>query len=213
MRNTGGTPLTRKRTWTVPILLLTITGLMILLVLASSRLLLVQLEHNRVKGQLLAERYNYALIFTSRLTEGANLLLQGEQSNDFRQAHLLWGEARGVSGEALQLLAEALSRTSGQSQAEAVEQLQAAMETLTGEAGGWLLRFAERDGPLAAPEEEALRHLLADAEAMHEQLKRFRPPTLDAGFRQMAAGVDWVEPAAAASRQFLDLATQLNEQQ
>jgi len=205
--------LTRKRTWTVPILLIIITGLMILLVLTYSRLLVIDLEYKKEEGRLLAKRYNDALLFSARLAEGANLLLQDGQAVHRRQAYLLWGEAKGVSGETLQLLAEAASRSSGEQREEEAAQLQAAVETLAGEEGGLLLRFAEHDGPLTTPQEEALRLVLAGAEAMQAELKLYRPPTLDAGFRQMAAGVDWVEPAAEAGRKLLDLAAQLGERQ
>lgn len=197
-----------KRTYTVPILLIIVTVLTILLVLAYSKLLLSQQRQAAEEGLRLAEQYEQAALLANRLQDGAEALLQGAAA-DRPQAAWLLGEADGAKKEALKLFKDASSRTDEPSSEDADKQLQDAMDALFAESGGVLSRLAEQAEPLSSEQKAMLQAVRDGAASMNESLGRFRLPTVDSGYRSMAAGVDWVEPALEAGRSLIEIAGQL----
>lgn len=181
----------------------------ILLVLSYSKLLLVQQEQKSDEGQRLAERYNYALMFADRLIRGTEMLLADEALTSRLQAKLLLGEAAAVNEEVSGLLAEASRNISGLKYAEALQPFAAAMTKLSGEEEGWLYSVAAHEGPLEAPEVEALKIVRDGAVHMQEALRQYRPPTGIAGFRRMAAGEEWADHAYAAGHGLIEMAVKL----
>lgn len=198
-----------KRSYTVPVLLVIITVMAVFLVLAYSKLLLHQQQQTKEAGQRLAERYNYALMFADRLQQGTDLLLQSEEMKDRLKAKSLLGEAAGTAGETLGILADASRRSGGLSEEEALKPLSEAVTQLMGSPSGSLYVVGEHDGPLTADEQRMLNVVRDGAAQMQQQLKQFRPPTGEAGFRTMNAGEAWVEHALAAGKTLVDTAAKL----
>ncbi|MBW5444900.1 hypothetical protein GE107_02325 [Cohnella sp. CFH 77786] len=198
-----------KRTYTVPVLLLILTVMAILLVFVASKLLLAQQKESKETGERLAQQYNYTLIFADRLREGADRLLRDESAANRIAAKKLLGEAAMAGDVSLGLLAEASSRASGKPLKEALKPLSEAMGKIMGEQSGSLYGVAEHEGPLTAAEKDLLAAVRDGAAAMKDKLSVFRPPTGDAGYRSMAAGAGWVDPAADAGRTLIDTAFKL----
>lgn len=196
-----------KRTYTVPILLVMMTVLSILLVLVYSKQLLSQQERAVEEGRRLAEQYEGAVILANRLQGGAEALLQGAAADRPRAAWLL-GEADGVKSEALKLFQVAAARAESPSE-EAPAKLEAALDALFAESGSDLSRMAEQAEPLSSGQLALLQAIRDGAASMNESLARFRLPTVDSGYRSMAAGTDWIEPALEAGRALVDIADRL----
>jgi len=197
-----------KRNYTVPVLLVILTVMAILLVLAYSKLLLAQQQRAVEEGRRLAEQYEQAAILANRLQDGADALLQGASSDRLQAAWLL-GEADGAKKEALKLFEGAIAKAGTPSSEDTAERLQAAMNALFDESGSTLRRLAEQAEPLSADQTALLQAIRDGAASMNESLGRFRLPTVDSGYRSMAAGADWVEPARRASQALIGLAALL----
>ena len=199
-----------KRSYTVPILYLALTIMAILLVLSYSKQLLTQQELTLKDGKRLASQYDYALIFADRLHDGAELLLQGNSSADMLKAAVRVGEADAVKAEAGGIFAAALDRGGSSADGESPhDRIEAALAALFDESGGAAIGLAEQEAPYSADQIERLQAVKDASAAMREALSRFRPPTVDAGYRSMAAGVDWVDAAASAAQSLLSLASEL----
>jgi len=198
-----------KRSYTIPILLVILTLMAILLVLAYSKLLLTQQERSIEQGRLLAEQYDHAVILANRLQEGAEALLQNGTEADRAHAAWLLGEADGVKKEALKLFAGASARAGSPSGNATDQQLQAAMDALFAESGSALTRMTEQAEPLSADQTALLQAVRDSAASMSEALGRFHQPTVDSGYRSMAAGADWVDPALSAAGTLIEMAAQL----
>lgn len=194
-----------KRTYTVPVLLILLTALSILLVLSYSKLLLSEQMQKVEHGRLLAEQYEQASIFANRLQDGADALLQGSAAD---RAHAAWllGGADGTKQEALRLLLDAAERSDPPSPVETGE-LQAAFDALFADADDALNRLALQAEPLSADQTAWLQAVRDGAASMNESLGRFRVPTLDSGFRSMAAGAEWVAPALEAGQALIGIAS------
>ncbi len=197
-----------KRNYTVPILLVIVTVMAILLVLAYSKLLLTQQQQAVEEGRRLADQYEQAVILANRLHDGADALLQGAVADRVQAAWLI-GEADGVKKEALKLFEGATAIADTPSSEDTAEQLQAAMDALFAESDSALHRMAEQTEPLSADQTALLQAVRDGAASMNESLGRFRLPTVDSGYRSMAAGADWVEPARQASHVLIGIAAQL----
>lgn len=200
-----------KRSYTVPILLLMMTGLAILLVLFFSKLLIAEQAANTEAGKRLAEKYQYALLFADRLHSGSDLLLREGPAPERLKAKMLLGEAVTASGETVGLLAEAVRRHTGQTYEEAYKSLLEAMTAMIGEQSGKIYSVAEHEGPLTGEEKELLLAVRDAAAGMKEQLTTFRLPNSDAGYRNMAAGEGWSEPALKAADILTNLAGQFGQ--
>ncbi|WP_123039806.1 hypothetical protein [Cohnella candidum] len=198
-----------KRSYTVPVLLLIITGLAILLMLIYSKLLFTQQKEYTDAGKRLAERYNYALIFADRLGTGADLLLKDGSVADRLKAKKLLGEASMAGGETVGILAEASSRSTGQSFEEAFKPVSEAMTRIMSEQAGNVYGVSEHEGALTAEEKELLTAVRDGASKMKEQLLVFRPPTVDSGYRTMNAGGEWIAQAVAAGQTLIDTAAKV----
>jgi len=199
----------RKRTYTVPVLLILLTLLAILIVLVYSKLLLLQQEQSKEEGKRLSERYNYALIFADRLKNGSDALLKDGSMTERLKAKEQLGEATMAAGETMGILTEAVHRDSGQSYEEAFKPLSEAMTKMMSEQSGHVYGVAEHEGPLTQEEKDMLLIVRDGAAKMEEELLKFRPPSVDAGFRSMAAGQDWVGPALAAGKALEETAAKL----
>jgi hypothetical protein len=199
-----------KRSYTVPILLIIITGMSIMLVMLYSKLLLAQQYQTTEDGQRLAERYNIAVRFAASLSEGTNLLLRDASAADRMRAKAMLGQTSFASGETVGILTEASFRSTGQTREQALLPISMAMSKILHEGkADNLQHVAEHDGPLS-PEEKALLTTVSEGAAEFEQaIGRFRPPTVTAGYRNMAAGQGWVEPAAAAAKALEKMAAKL----
>ena len=198
-----------KRSYTIPILLIIITVMAVFLVMSYSKLLLSGQQQSIEDGRRLAEQYQEAALLANRLHDGADALLQGDAAATRAQAAWLFGEASGMKKEALKLFVDASGRSDSSSgSSPAAGQLQAAMDALFAEPESVLNRLAEQPEPLSAEQMSLLQAVRDGAASMSESLARFRPSTVDSGYRSMAAGADWVEPALAASRALIDMAAQ-----
>lgn len=200
-----------KRSYTVPILLIILTILAIVLVLAYSKLLLAQQDQAIKDGKRLSEQYNYTLIFADRLEGGAEALLQEHAATDRIKAARLFGEADSLKSEVLAMLTEAVDRSDTPSHEETTDKLQAAVAALFSESDRTLSSLAEQAGPLTADQTGLLQIVHESAAGMNEALGRFRPPTVDSGYRSMSAGADWVDPALAAGHALIEMASKLGE--
>lgn len=198
-----------KRSFTVPVLLLIITVMAVLLVLAYSKLLLTQQAQRADEGRMLARQYKQAALFAAKLKEGADLMLRDDALQTRLQAKTRFGEAAGAAGETAELLAEASSRTSGQSAEAALRPIAEAANAIVGASGGVLYGFAEHEGPLTADEKRVLEQVREEAGRMSRALAAFYVPSGDAAYRNMEAGVGWIDPARNAGEALTDLAAKL----
>ncbi len=199
-----------KRSYTVPILLVIIVVLATLIIIFYSKLLLTQQTHTTDQGLRLSESYNYAALFADRLHNGADELLNAESEVERLHAMRLLGEATVAADEATELLLEAAHLTSGQSREEAAKPILAAMTTVIG-INSQLAKIGEHEGPLTKQEITALTVIRDGVVPMKEELNRFRPPSGEAGYRQMITVGDWINPALEASQKLEQIAAKLNE--
>lgn len=188
-----------KRTYTVPVFLIIITVLLTLIVIFYSKLLLTQQSQTTEQGSRLAERYNYALIFVDRLHDGAEGLLQAQTESDCRKAMKMLGEATIASGEAAGILIEAAHLTSGHNREETGKPIVLAINKVIG-TGSAIATIADHEGPLTDQEIADLIVIRDGAAQLRETLNRFRPPSGEAGFRQMVTVRDWIVPALDSSK-------------
>lgn len=197
-----------KRTYTIPILYIVIVLMMTLIIVVYSKYLLTKQTHTTDLGKQLSEQYSYALIYADRLHDGADLLLSAKTESKRLQAAQWLGEAHLASGETVGLFVEAASLTTGQSREEASKPLFVAMNAVMGQEGP-LASIGEIDGPLTDDQRAKLTIVRDAAAQMQEALNRFRPPSGEAGFRQMITIADWVPNAVDASKSLEQLAGNL----
>lgn len=197
-----------KRTYTIPILFIIIVVLMTLIIVIYSKYLLTKQTHTTDQGKQLSEQYNYALIYADRLHDGADLMLSANtEANRVRAARML-GEAQLASGETVGLFSEAAQLTTELSKEEASKPLFVAMNAVMG-LDSPLTSIGEREGPLTDEQRTTLTLVRDGAAEMQEALGRFRPPSGEAGFRQMITVADWVPNAVEASKSLERLAEKL----
>lgn len=197
-----------KRTFTVPILLIIIVIMSTLIVILYSKLLISQQQHTTDQGQRLSEQYSYALLFVDRLQNGADTLLNAKSDADKQHAMKMLGEATIASGETLGLLVEAAHLDSGLDREEAAKPLMLAFNAFIG-LEGIVTKLEERESPLSSDEIVALTILRDGGKQMQESLKRFRPPSGEAGFRQMMTLSEWIAPALDAAKKLERIAADL----
>ncbi|TJY43433.1 hypothetical protein E5161_05995 [Cohnella pontilimi] len=195
----------KKRSYTVPVLLLILVVLTTLIVMVYSKLLVAQQQQTTEKGKRLAEQYILANAFAERLSEGAALLRADATEAQRLRGKRLMGEADYPSVPTVAILTEAARRTSGQSNEEAFKPISVAMSKLSEK----LNEIGEHDGAITAEEQRVLATVHAGAADMAEALHKFRPPTGDAGFRQMQAGGEWVAAVNDAAKALQDMAAKL----
>ncbi len=194
-----------KRSYTVPVLLLIMTGMAVLIVFLASRLMVQQQEDMLEDGQRLAEKYEDAAMFAQKLREGADLLLSGAQTEERIRGKASIAQAFAVSGDFLDLLAEAAERENGTDREEARKPYAAAVEALNKQLDG----IGGQEGTLSPQEQDVLKAVRDGAGRMDEALQGFRLPSVDAGLRSMAAGEGWIEPALKAAEAWTSLAARL----
>jgi hypothetical protein len=197
-----------KRSYTVPILLIFIVVLLTLIIIFYSKLILTQQTQTTDQGKRFAEQYVYAQLFADRLHNGVDGLLNAKSEIDRIRAVKMLGEANIASGETSGLLAEASHLDSGKSKEETAKPVVAAMNTVMG-VGSVIATVGEHEGPLTKEEIAALSAIRDGSENMKNALIRFRPPTGEAGFRQMVTVGDWVNPALVATKALEELAANL----
>jgi hypothetical protein len=197
-----------KRSYTVPILLILIVVLLTLIIIFYSKLILTQQTQTTDQGKRFAEQYVYAQLFADRLHNGVDGLLNAKSEIDRIRAVKMLGEANIASGETSGLLAEASHLDSGKSKEETAKPVVAAMNTVMG-VGSVIATVGEHEGPLTKEEIAALSAIRDGSENMKNALIRFRPPTGEAGFRQMVTVGDWVNPALVATKALEELAANL----
>jgi hypothetical protein len=201
-------PENNKRSYTVPILLILIIVLLTLIIIFYSKLILTQQTQTTDQGKRLAEQYVYAQVFADRLHNGVDGLLNAKSETDRIRAARMLGEANIAAGEASGLLTEASHLDSGKSKEEAAKQVVAAINTVMG-VGSVIATIGEHEGPLTKVEIAALSAIRDGAEKMKDALNRFRPPTGEAGFRQMVTVSEWINPALDATKALEDFAANL----
>ncbi|MDB4868236.1 MAG: hypothetical protein JWR03_2569 [Cohnella sp.] len=201
-----------KRSYTVPVLLLIIMVLMTMLIMVYSKLLIAQQKQTTDEGKRLAEQYVLANAFAERLSEGTNLMLKDTSMADRLRGKQLLGEAAFPSLETVGILTEASHRSSGQAVKEAFKPISIAMTEIIHQQNGKMSGIGEHDGLLTQEERTVLMKVHDGAVKMTDALHRFRPPTGEAGFRQMTAGGDWVASAMDAVKALEDTAAALKKQ-
>jgi hypothetical protein len=199
-----------KRSYTVPILLVIIVVLSTFILIYYSRLILTEQKQTTDQGLRLAERYDYAILFADRLHEGADGLLNAKSEVQRLQAMKNLGEANIASGETAGLFIEAAHLTSGKPREEAGKQIFEAINKVMG-VGSTMATIGEHEGPLTAVEISTLTVIRDGVAKMKEALGRFRPPSGEAGYRQMITVGDWVSPALEASKRLEQMAADLNK--
>ncbi|WP_372662883.1 hypothetical protein [Cohnella sp.] len=197
-----------KRTYTVPVLLIIIVIMSTLIVILYSKLLISQQLHTTDQGQRLAERYAYAVIFADRLHDGTDGLLIAKSEVERLRAIKLLGEATITSSEMLGMLVEAAHLDSGLEREEAAKPLMLAVNAFMG-FEGIITKLAEHEGPLSADESASVTIIRDGAAQMKEALSRFRPPSGEAGFRQMMTIGEWIAPALEATKSLEQIAAGL----
>ncbi|MFC5703666.1 hypothetical protein ACFPVX_20465 [Cohnella faecalis] len=190
-----------KRTYTVPIMLIIITGLAILCVVLYSRLLIVQQGKTTDEGQRLAESYLVAALMAERLHAGSDGLLKAETTAQKLAAKQLLGEAGAAgAGESLNLYSKAATfPEKPDSEDEEVRRAVTALNAIIG-TDGKLKGIGEHDGELTDEEKQTLTIVRDSASEMIQALQRFRTPTGEAGYRAMTVGGEWVTAANEAIR-------------
>jgi hypothetical protein len=159
----------------------------------------------------LAERYAYAQVFADRLHDWAETLLVAKTEPERIRAAKLLGEAHLAAGETTGLLIEAVHQETEQSLEQASESILLAMNAVVG-AESPMVSISEQEGALTAEQTAFLTNVRDGAEQMNEALTRFRPPSGEAGFRQMVTLPEWRAPALAAAEQLQQLAAALAKQ-
>jgi hypothetical protein len=195
----------QKRSYFAATLLVIITLMMVVIVILLSRYLVQQQQDWLEDGMRLAEKYEESSSFVQKLHDGADLLLGsgGQQT----EGKLLLAQAVAHSRHFVDLMAEAESREKGIRLKEARDHYAAEMEQFleklgaAGDPGQWF----------SGPDSAVLEAVRDEASQMSEALKKFRLPTVDAGFRMMAAGEGWLEPALAAAGSWANLMNQLQQ--
>lgn len=192
-----------KRSYTVPVLLVIITLMMLVIVIVSSRYLVQQQQDWLEDGQRLAEKYEESVLFAQKLRDGADVLLGG--SGRETEGKMLLAQAMAHSRHFVDLLAEAEHMDKKIRVKEARERYAAEMKKLyvrlgaIGESGQWF----------EAPDRQTLEAVREAGVQMSEALGRYRLPTVDSGYRMMAAGEGWLEHALAAAAAWANLAGRL----
>jgi hypothetical protein len=199
-----------KRTYTVPVLLVLMVVLSILLVLIYSKLLLSQQTHTTDQGQRLAQRYAYAALFADQLHDGTDRLLNAKSEAERLRAMKQIGLATVASGEATGIFIEAAHLTSGLSREEAAKPIMLAMNAIIG-VDSTILKLGEHDSPFTADELADLTLIRDGLVQVEEELNRFRPPSGEAGFRQMVTIGDWITPALEATKSLDKIASDLQK--
>lgn len=181
-----------KRSFTLPVLLILVTVLSTLVIMFYSKSLLHDQRMKTETGQRLTEGYNYTIMFVERLQAGAGGLLNAESEAERLEAKEQLGAAAIAGGEAERFLIEALpyslKRDPGDEEKKSIQEAMDALLEQIGPAG-------EHDGPLTADERSNLSRISGVASNMAEALQTFRPPSGEAGYRQMETGGGWVEAA------------------
>jgi hypothetical protein len=197
-----------KRTFMVPVLFIIIMILLTLLIMFYSKLLLTQQTHTTDQGSRLAERYNYALLFADRLHDGVELLLETKTAGERVKAMKMLGEATVASGEMTGLFVEAAHLTTGDKSEEVGKPIILAISKMMGD-GSTLTTIGEHEGPLTDDENADLILIRDGTAQLQETLNRFRPPSGEAGFRQMITVGDWITPALDSSKLIEQIAAKL----
>ncbi|TFE31667.1 hypothetical protein [Cohnella luojiensis] len=197
-----------KRSYTVAILLIIVVVLMTFIIIFYSKYLLTKQSHTTDQGQRLAERYVYALIFAERLRDGSDGLLNAKSETERLRAARMLGEATLASGETLGLILAATERSTGKSGEEEAKPFISAMNAVIG-AKSPMATIGEQEGPLTEEESAALNLVRDGAAQMRQALSGFRPPSGEAGYRQMVTIGDWVTNAVDASDALIQLAGKL----
>jgi hypothetical protein len=190
----------RKRSYTVPVLLIVVTVLSTLCIMFYSKSLLHDQREKTQSGQRLAEGYNYAIMFADRLHTGAQGLTSAKSEAERLNAKEQLGAASVAGGEAADFLIDAFPYYK---KSEPTDEEKKSIHNTMNAVLGKIQNAAEHDGPLTADEREYLTSLSAQAGNMSEALAKFRPPSGEAGYRQMQTGGEWV-PLAQTFDAMLD---------
>lgn len=197
-----------KRSYTVPILLILIVVLLTFIIIFYSKLILTQQTQTTDQGKRLSGQYSYALLFADRLHNGAEGMLNAQTETDKIRATRMLGEAKIASGESSAMLTEASHMKSGTLNKDASNPIVLAIDAIMGD-GSVIATVGEHEGPLTQNEMASLTTIRDGSAKIQEALKRFRPPTGEAGFRQMVTVGEWVNPALDATKALEELATNL----
>jgi len=201
---------TKKRSPAAAIVFVAIVVLLTFVVMAYSKYILSEQAHTTDKGMRLAERYGYALVFADRLHEGAESLLVAKTEAEKVRAVKSLAEARLAGGETAGLLVEAVHLETKKKREEAAKPIMEAMNAVIG-AESPMATIGESEGGLTDEETAFLTNVRDGAAKIQETLGRFRPPSGEAGFRQMIKIGEWRGPALDAAAQLEQLAAALRD--
>lgn len=197
-----------KRSYTGPIMLILLVVMMTLLIIVYSKLLLSDQKLKTDEGQRLSEGYKISLIFAESLHEGTELLLAHDSGEGRLRAAKLIGKASLSANETKEILIEAAQQSSANTSESITGSINDAMNALIGD-GGLLLTVTEQEGPVNEEDEAVLSQIRDVAIRMEQALKRFRPPSGEAGYRDMRVEENWILAANDAVQELLTAAEAL----
>ncbi|KIL34605.1 hypothetical protein SD71_18320 [Cohnella kolymensis] len=185
-----------KRSYTVPVLLIVVTVLSTLCIMFYSKSLLHDQREKTERGQRLAEGYNYAIMFAERLHSGAQGLLNGKSEAERLEAKEQLGAAVIAGEEAADFLIEALLHDMP---AEPRDKEKKSIEDSMSAVLERIQTAGEHEGALTEEERSELSRIAGTSANMSEALNLFRPPSGEAGYREMATGGVWIRRVQAFS--------------
>lgn len=195
----------KKRTYTVPVLLIIATLLVFVIVVLFSKLLLTEQSAKTDNGKRLASSYNYCLALASTLNNDVGRLADTNSSTarlpikgDIGKLDLEMGECGvGVIVKAQEL--------NGTKQDQAMLAINDAFKTLKDK----VVNLGNHDGPLTEGELKTVQTVQAGGAEIFKTLQEYTLPTGDDRYRQMASNVEWPDIVLRAFKQMQDLAASL----
>ncbi|CAM4026334.1 hypothetical protein COLU111180_20100 [Cohnella lubricantis] len=195
----------KKRTYTVPVLLIIATLLFFVIVVLYSKLLLTEQSAKTDKGIRLASSYTYCMLLASTLNDDVGRLsgtVSAEErlpiKGDIGKLELEMGEC----GSSVMVKAQELN---GSTPEQAMLALNGVAQPLEAK----LRNLGDHDGPLTAEESAIVQKVQTAGAEIQKTLQAYTVPTGDDRYRQMASGVEWPDIALQAFKQLQDLAAAL----
>ncbi|THF72772.1 hypothetical protein [Cohnella fermenti] len=190
-----------KRKLATPIFLIVITLMAILLVLLYSKVLLNEQTSATDRGERLAAQYGACQAFAGALQGGTEALAGAASAADRLPAMAQLGQLAPLEESCAEVLTrKAVNPDSDEDAAK--QQLAAELANIREAALG----IGLHEGALSDDEQAQLAVLQAGGAELADMLNAYVVPTAGDRYRQMAAGVEWTQPAGEAAARIAQLA-------